>query len=184
MKMRREVVVVVCLAGAGFSSFGCKSEEPKAKAPAGDPAFEKQWAALANGGSEPLVIESSVHGAGLMGELRRATDPGPGPMLQAEESLKGELPDDQVVRVIRSNLAGVKGCYQVAERAAAIGSGKAIMSVEIAPSGAVSSVRVDAPAFSSSPLPACMTDRAKAWTFPKFTQGPKRYSYPFVFVGG
>ena len=45
-------------------------------------------------------------------------------------------------------------------------------------------VRVEAPAFQSSTLPSCMSNQAKAWTFLKFTQGPKRFSYPFVFVGG
>ena len=30
----------------------------------------------------------------------------------------------------------------------------------------------------------CISARAKGWTFPKFTQGPKKFSYPFVFVGG
>jgi hypothetical protein len=43
---------------------------------------------------------------------------------------------------------------------------------------------VDAPAFSASHLPACVSARAKQWTFPKFTEGPKKFSYPFVFVGG
>ena len=176
--MKRLCAAVICVLG-----FGCKGADKAAPKP-GDPAFEQQWTQLARQGSEPLVIESEVHGAGLMGELRRATDPDPAAMRAGGDSLKGELPDDQVVRVIRSNLAGVKGCYQVAERAGAIGSGKAIMSVEIAPSGAVSTVKVDAPAFRDSPLPACMSERARAWTFPKFTQGPKRFSYPFVFVGG
>ena len=50
--------------------------------------------------------------------------------------------------------------------------------------GTVSTVKVDAPAFSNSGLPSCVTNRARSWTFPKFTQGPKKFSYPFVFVGG
>jgi hypothetical protein len=86
--------------------------------------------------------------------------------------------------VIHSNLAGVKGCYAVEERNGTVGSGKAIVSIEIDPAGTVSTVRVDAPAFSNSGLPNCVSGRAKSWTFPKFTQGPKKFSYPFVFVGG
>ncbi|MGZ3441512.1 MAG: AgmX/PglI C-terminal domain-containing protein, partial [Polyangia bacterium] len=65
-----------------------------------------------------------------------------------------------------------------------VGSGKAIVSLEIDPAGTVQTVSVDAPAFADSKLPACITARAKGWTFPKFTQGPKKFSYPFVFVGG
>ncbi len=164
------------------SVLGCKDQA--AKAPTADPAFDRKWVSLSRAGSDPLVIESDVHGAGLMGEIRRAAEPAPGQMLAAGAQLTGELPDDQVLRVIRSNLAGVKGCYQVAERAGVVGSGKAIVSIEIAPTGAVQAVDVDAPAFKESTLPACMSGRAKGWTFPKFTQGPKRFSYPFVFVGG
>ena len=162
----------------------CKGDAPKTAQAPSDPAFEKKWTALAGGGSDPLVIESDVHGAGLMGELRRATDQPAVGAVVAAEPVKGELPDEQVVRVIRSNLAGVKGCYQVAEKAGVVGSGKAIVSVEIQGDGAVSAVNVDAPAFRASTLPGCMTERARSWTFPKFTQGPKRFSYPFVFVGG
>ncbi len=171
----KRILSLILLAAA------CKGGAPTA---AGDPAFERKWSALAQEGGEPAVIESDLHGAGLMGELRRATDHARGPMLAADQPLKGPLPDEQVVRVIRSNLAAMKGCYQLAEKAGGVGSGKAIMSVEIQPSGAVSAVEVDAPAFRASSLPGCMSDRARAWTFPRFTQGPKRFSYPFVFVGG
>src|SRR5215475_6854133 len=57
-----------------------------------------------------------------------------------------------------------------------------IESHEIDPAGTVQTVRVDAPAFAASKLPDCISTRAKAWTFPKFTDGPKKFSYPFVFV--
>jgi hypothetical protein len=87
--------------------------------------------------------------------------------------------------VIRANLPAVKGCYAVEERNGTVGSGKAIVSIEIdGGSGAVTNVSVDAPAFAASGLPGCVGNRAKGWTFPKFTQGPKKFSYPFVFVGG
>ena len=167
-----------------FAMSACQ-QAPDGKGPkVSDPAFDQQWSALAKGGGvDPAVIESDVHGAGLMGEIRRAVPPSEQPLAPGA-LLSGPLPDDQVVRVIRSNLVGMKTCYQVAERAGAVGSGKAILSVEIAPEGSVATVRVEAPAFQSSTLPSCMTNQAKAWTFPKFTQGPKRFSYPFVFVGG
>jgi hypothetical protein len=120
-----------------------------------------------------------------MGEVRRAVDPPPDSVLAGRhDPLKGPLPDDQVVRVIRQNLAAVKGCYAVEERSGTVGSGKAIVSLEISPSGEVAEVKVDAPAFRESRLPACVSGRAKGWTFPRFTEGPKRFSYPFVFVGG
>jgi hypothetical protein len=162
---------------------GCNKASAPAKAPS-DPAFDQKWVSLAKSGTDPLIIESDEHGAGLMGELRRATEPAGGPILKDAPEVKGELPDDQVIRVIRANLPKVKGCYLVAEKSGQVGSGKAIVSVEIAPTGAVSTVQVDAPVFQGSSLPSCMTQTAKTWTFPKFTQGPKHFSYPFVFVGG
>lgn len=161
---------------------GCQKDKTVA---AGDPKFDQRWTELAKEGAEPLFIEGDLHGAGLMGEVRRAVEPNPeGKMMAPGAALPGPLPDGEVVRVIRQNLPGVKGCYQVEERAGTVGSGKAIVSIDIDPAGTVSNVSVDAPAFSASHLPACVTTRAKAWTFPKFSQGPKHFSYPFVFVGG
>lgn len=152
------------------------------KAPASDPKFDEEWAALSKGGAEPMFVEGEKHGAGLMGEVRRAVDPATDPN-RAPSSFQGPLPDPEVVRVIRTNLPGVKGCYAIEEKNGTVGSGKAIVSLEIDPSGAVSTVRVDAPAFANSSLPTCMSARARSWTFPKFTSGPKKFSYPFVFVG-
>lgn len=159
--------------------FGCDKGKPPR-----DPAFDQKWSHLEKQGAEPLFIEGELHGAGLMGEVRRAVDPlgGPGPL--GKEPLPGQLPDGEVLKVIRSNLGAVKNCYQVEERAGTVGSGKAIVTLEIAADGQVAAVQVDAPAFSMSKLPQCVSARAKHWVFPKFTaKEPKRFSYPFVFVG-
>lgn len=173
--MKRALLALVLLVPA------CKTEQ---KTAAGDPAFDQEWASLEKGGAEPLFIEGELHGAGLMGEVRRAVDPSSEGKALAPPAFNGPLPDGEVVKVIRANLPAVKGCYQIEERAGTIGSGKAIMTLEIdGASGTVSNVKIDAPAFSASHLPACVTGRAKSWTFPKFT-ATKKFSYPFVFVGG
>jgi hypothetical protein len=170
----------LCLAFA-FSLGACSKSSP----PATDPKFDQAWSQLAKSGVEPAFVEGDLHGAGLLGEIRRAADHPPIDGRVADgNALPGPLPDAEVARVIRQNLGAVKGCYQLAERDGTVGSGKAIVNIEISPSGAVTSATVDAPAFESSHLPGCMTMRARAWTFPKFTEGPKRFSYPFVFVGG
>lgn len=148
-----------------------------------DPKFDAEWSQLAKGGAEPAFIEGDLHGSGLMGEVRRAVDPPTDKLAAAGNAFQGPLPDPEVVRVIRANLPGVKGCYAIEERNG-IGSGKAIVSIEIDPAGTVSTVQVIAPAFANSGLPTCVGARARSWTFPKFTQGPKKFSYPFVFVGG
>jgi hypothetical protein len=147
---------------------------------ASDPQFDAKWQ-QATSSAEPAYIESQ-RGGGLLGEVRRAVDP---PRAAAGgDALKGALPDSEVASVIKRNLPAVKGCYEVEERAGTVGSGKAIVSLEIDPAGTVQTVSVDAPAFRESKLPACIQARAKGWTFPKFTEGPKKFSYPFVFVGG
>jgi len=154
------------------------------KKEASDPQFDREWSQLTKEGAEPAFIEGELHGTGLMGEVRRALPNSaekPGAM---GNSFQGPLPDPEVVRVIRSNLTGVKGCYAIEEKNGTVGSGKAIVSIEISPAGTVSTVKVDAPAFANSGLPSCVSARAKSWTFPKFTSGPKKFSYPLVFVGG
>ena len=174
----KRIVLSLCV----LSVAGCKKEE--ARAPAASAAFDRAWSDLEKKGAEPAYIEGELHGAGLMGEVRRAVDP-----IGAERSplaggaLEGLLPDQEVVKVIKANLPAVKSCYQVEERNG-IGSGKAIVSLEIDGSGSVTDVKVDAPAFQGSGLPVCVGNRARNWSFPKFSQGPKRFSYPFVFVGG
>jgi hypothetical protein len=172
--MIRALAAAVALAGLA----GCN------KPPAANPEFEQRWSQLETSGAEPLFVESELHGAGLMGELRRAVDPVRTGERHAGSVLPGPLPDGEVVKVIRENLGGVKGCYALAEREGLTSSGKAIVNLEISANGEVSGVTVDAPAFGSSHLPSCVSGRARAWTFPKFTQGPKHFSYPFVFVGG
>ena len=169
--MKRLVLAMVFLAA-------CSKKE------ASDPKFDEKWSQLSKEGAEPAFIEGELHGTGLMGEVRRALPQSTEKLAAAGPSFQGPLPDPEVVRVIRSNLAAVKGCYAVEERNGTVGSGKAIVSLEIDPQGTVATVKVDAPAFSNSGLPTCVSTRAKTWTFPKFTSGPKKFSYPFVFVGG
>jgi hypothetical protein len=148
----------------------------KSAAPTANAEFDKQWSALMQSGAEPVLVEGELHGAGLMGEVKRAVDYGSaGAANLVKQEIPGPLPDAEVV----------KGCYAIEERAGAVGSGKAILSIDIDPSGTVKATRVDAPAFSSSKLPSCISENAKAWTFPKFNaKEDKRFSYPFVFVGG
>ncbi|MDB4969373.1 MAG: hypothetical protein JWN44_5062 [Myxococcales bacterium] len=168
--MRVWMVAAVALVGCN------KPSGPSAKV---DPAFDHKWQ-QATSSAEPAYIESQ-RGGGLLGEVRRAVDP---PAASGGAApVQGTLPDPEVALVIKRNLPAIKACYEVEERAGAVGSGKAIVALEIDPAGTVQNVSVDAPAFAASKLPACIQARAKGWTFPKFTEGPKKFSYPFVFVG-
>jgi hypothetical protein len=146
-----------------------------------DTDFDRRWSE-AEKSVDPVLIESLRVGQGLVGEVRRAVDQPPGTEVK---KVDGVLPDGEITRVIRANLAAVKACYDAEEKIGAVGSGKAIVTVDIAPSGAVANVRVDAPAFNDSKVPSCISTRAKGWAFPGFTaKETRRFSYPFVFVGG
>jgi hypothetical protein len=145
--------------------------------------FDARWQKLA-AAADPAVV-GPEKGNALTGEVRRAAESAPsrdGGKLDA--LITGELPDPVVAGVIRSNLNVVKACYAIEERAGTVSGGKAIVSLEIKESGDVQNVSVDAPAFADSKLPECIRNNARNWTFPKFTTGPKKFSYPFVFVGG
>jgi outer membrane biosynthesis protein TonB len=78
----------------------------------------------------------------------------------------------------------VRGCYMNMARTGQARSGKAIVSFSIGADGRPASLRVDAPAFSDTPLPACVTAQVSRWSFPKSQKGGGQVSYPFVFVGG
>jgi hypothetical protein len=162
---------------------GCAKKEA---APA-DPEFDRRWSALATGGNEALYIEDD-RGEGLMGNVRRATKPQPVPVLPPGESPAGSLPEqpngDDVQKVIRSNLAAVKGCYMLMARAGSARSGKAILTFGIGADGKPADVAVDAPQFRGTALPNCMMGQVARWTFPKSQKGGGSISYPFVFVGG
>jgi hypothetical protein len=78
----------------------------------------------------------------------------------------------------------VRGCYMNMARTGQARSGKAIVSFSIGADGHPASLRVDAPAFSDTPLPGCVTAQISRWSFPRSQKGGGSVSYPFVFVGG
>jgi hypothetical protein len=163
----------------------CAKKADTGEAPAADPDFDKQWASLATNGVEALYIEDD-RGEGLMGNVRRATKPQS--VALPGESPSGALPvqpnGEDVQRIIRGNLAAVKGCYMAMARSGSPRSGKAIVSFDIGADGRPAGVRVEAPQFKGTALPSCMMGQVARWTFPRSQKGGGSVSYPFVFVGG
>jgi hypothetical protein len=151
-----------------------------AKKPAADPDFDKRWSD-AEKSVDPAVIESTISGQGLVGEVRRAMD---SPSGLSPKKVDGPLPDEEITKVIRANLGQMKACYDAESGLA--GSGKAIVTLDISQAGSVVNVKVDAPqTFNDTKVPACLGARAKNWLFPAFTaKAPRHFSYPLVFVGG
>lgn len=159
-------------------------------APTADPRFDEAWRKLAaqNDDDEVFYIEDD-HGEGLMGRVRRtrkASAPAVAPPVvppPAAPSAETASPEE-ISSVVRSNLPQVKVCYlRLSRESGRSISGRAIVSMKIDKDGQVAEVEVDAPAFRDTPLPGCVTQQVKRWSFPKSASG-LALSYPFVFVGG
>ena len=172
---------------AGLTALGCakKAEESRAAAAAATAEFDQKWSSLADKDMEVFYIEDD-RGEGLMGNVRRARR-GSNDALNAKNEPVGTpatLSQEQVQRVIRQNLAGVRACFLRIGRDGDQRSGKAIVSFEIGATGDVHDTKVDAPAFQGTSLPGCVLGMVSHWIFPKSQKGGMAISYPFVFVGG
>lgn len=98
-------------------------------------------------------------------------------------SAPAELTDADVARVVGANLRAIRSCWALERRAnPAAAGGKAMLELDLAPSGTVIEARVSAP-FASPEFHACLRGRARVWSFPRFQRGPMRFSVPLVFVG-
>jgi hypothetical protein len=164
------------LLGSALALVACARKQ----APPEDPAFESRWKTAASG-AEVLTIGDDS-GEALMGNVRRAGRPKGDDSPQTTGSLPAQLGGDQVQRVIRSNLASVKGCYISVARHTPR-TGKAIVSFTVGADGRPSNVQVDAPSFQGTALPGCLTAQVSVWSFPPSQKGSGAVSYPFVFVG-
>jgi hypothetical protein len=156
-------------------------------APAPTGAFERQWSALAQKDVDVMYIEDD-RGEGLMGNVRRARHAPAAPAAPlpaaSAQGVPQDLSPDEVQRVIRQNLPGVRGCFLRMAQAGDQRSGKAIVSFHVGPGGDVQDTKVDAPAFEGTSLATCVSGMVSHWAFPKSQKGGLAMSYPFVFVGG
>ena len=176
------LVVVGCAKQAAPQS----QPKPSASAASASPEFDQKWSALAQHEVDVFYIEDD-RGEGLMGNVRRARHEA-GAALEARASDPGapprELASEDVQKVIRQNLPGVRACFLRIARDGDPRSGKAIVSFQVGPAGDVQDTKVDAPAFQGTSLPNCVSGTVSHWAFPKSQKGGLAISYPFVFVGG
>ena len=178
-----------CARAASPSASAPASAPASAAAPApaaSNPEFDKQWAALAHNEVDVFYIEDD-RGEGLMGNVRRARHEQnlalaarPAEIDSTPQTLSGE----EMQRVIRQNLPGVRACFLRIARDGDQRSGKAIVSFHVGPGGDVEDTKVEAPSFQGTSLPNCVTGTVSHWAFPKSQKGGLAISYPFVFVGG
>jgi outer membrane biosynthesis protein TonB len=175
--------VVACNKGEG------KAENAAASAPAAkpglpaNPEFDQKWSSLAQTEIDVFYIEDD-RGEGLMGNVRRARKQDSQVAQRPGSDTPPTLSPEDVQRVIRQNLPGVRACYLRIARDGDQRSGKAIVSFQVGPAGDVQDTKVDAPAFQGTSLPNCVSGTVSRWAFPKSQKGGLAISYPFVFVGG
>jgi hypothetical protein len=176
------VVSVVFSAGLGVLGCARNANQQTGAAPSG--AFEQQWSSLAQKEVEVFYIEDD-RGEGLMGNVRRARqNVTAAPPASERSGAPQELSSDEIQRVIRQNLPGVRACFLRMSHSGEQRSGKAIVSFQVGPAGDVQDTKVDAPAFQGTSLPGCVSGIVSHWAFPKSQKGALAISYPFVFVGG
>jgi hypothetical protein len=182
--MLRHGIVLAGLAALG-TMVGCGKKSPVP----GATEFNKLWAELDKAGAEVSYIDDG-RGEGLLASVQRAAPAKdeaaqviPAPAPPRPPALPERLASDQVQRIIRGNLVGVRGCYMSMARAGQSRSGKAIVSFAIGADGKTTGLRVDAPAFADTSLPSCVSAQVSHWEFPKSQKGGGPLSYPFVFVG-
>lgn len=151
-------------------------------ASSGDGAFDSKWASLNTSGGA-IIVQPEGQGRALLGEVREATAAPAAEVAPSDTPIEGPLSDAEVSKVVRSRARSIGACFQQAARDGASGGGKAIVSLNIAAEGKVSEVGVEAPSFDGTGLAECVQTRARGWTFPKCTEGPKSATFPFVFAG-
>jgi hypothetical protein len=176
----------------GMAALGACGRGGASGGTAGAPSpFDKRWDTLAQQGAQAIRIGDD-QGAAMMDNVLGAQAGAIAMAPWMAESLKGgahagPLPDkpdyNEVQKLVRQYVPGVKSCYQRMTREGDTRSGKAIVSFQIAGNGHVQALSVDAPAFDGSQLASCIDGQVSRWVFPVSRSGAGPTSYPFVFVG-
>jgi hypothetical protein len=153
--------------------------------------FDKRWEKLQQQGAQAFRI-ADEQGAAMMDNVLGAQAGALAMAPWLAESMKGgtrsgPLPDrpdyNDVQKLVRQYIPGVKSCYQRMTRDGETRSGKAIVSFQIGSNGHVQALNVEAPAFEGTGLGSCIDGQVSRWVFPASRKGMPPSSYPFVFVG-
>jgi len=96
----------------------------------------------------------------------------------------GSLSKDQINKVVRAHLAGVKYCYEKELQHKSSLSGGIDIFWVIQPDGAVSKASVKQSTMSDPAVEGCIVRQVKQWQFPKAPGQTIVGRYPFIFKGG
>ena len=167
--LRLVLALVAVVALGGLLTFallqGREARHPEPPAPAPSPPESAQVDA---GVAEPRVEEKSAAAGPHDGA-------GPAPALSPEE----------LKRKVDETRPALQGCVDEAvKRDPSLRSAKILISTTIAPSGAVTSARIDQKTVDQSPLGACLKSAARKMQFPAFTGEAFAVDIPIVVTGG
>ncbi|HEX9605550.1 MAG TPA: AgmX/PglI C-terminal domain-containing protein, partial [Myxococcales bacterium] len=94
------------------------------------------------------------------------------------------LSPDELKRKVDESKPVLQGCVDEAiKRDPSLQLGKILISTTIAPSGAVTSARIDQKAVDQSPLGTCLKSAARRMQFPPFAGEPFAVDIPIVVTG-
>jgi hypothetical protein len=96
----------------------------------------------------------------------------------------GSLSKEQINKVVRAHLAGVKYCYEKELQHKASLSGGVDIFWVIQPDGTVSKANVKQSAMNDAAVEGCIVRQVKQWQFPKAPGQTIVGRYPFIFKGG
>jgi hypothetical protein len=96
----------------------------------------------------------------------------------------GSLSKEQINKVVRAHLAGVKYCYEKELQHKQTLSGGVDIFWVIQPDGSVSKANVKSTTLNDSATEGCILRQVKQWQFPKAPGQTIVGRYPFIFKGG
>jgi hypothetical protein len=96
----------------------------------------------------------------------------------------GSLSKEQINKVVRAHLAGVKYCYEKELQHKTSLSGGVDIFWVIQPDGAVSKASIKSTTLGDSATEGCILRQVKQWQFPKAPGQTIVGRYPFIFKGG
>ncbi|HXU60318.1 MAG TPA: AgmX/PglI C-terminal domain-containing protein [Polyangia bacterium] len=96
----------------------------------------------------------------------------------------GSLSKEQIEKVVRAHMAGVKYCYEKELQHKSSLAGGIDLYWVIQPDGAVSKANVKQSSLSDAAVEGCIVRQVKQWQFPKAPGQTIVGRYPFIFKGG
>jgi hypothetical protein len=96
----------------------------------------------------------------------------------------GSLSKDQIMKVVKAHMAGVKYCYEKElQHKQSLAGGVDVFWI-IQPDGTVSKANIKSSTLSDTAVEGCIVRQVKQWQFPKAPAQTTVTRFPFVFKGG